>query len=113
MANRIVALRDAVSIPQSGAQLANAIEDDLGAVRGLHSLTAWISEARSLIDSLKLNADIYPTLNQELRSSGVLFGCASWGDEESNGLTYLDNEIRMHLDAIQAAAGLCGQGTTQ
>lgn len=84
----------------------DSFEDYGNRIRWMVALLAWIEDARRVLDSLDIHAQIHPRLRELLQASDVRY-LLSWEEDTSAGLHELQSQIaRMTREMAEAGEAL-------
>lgn len=78
-------------------------------IRWMLALLAWVENARQVLDSLDIHAQIRPRLREQLQASNTRY-VLGWQEDQSAGLQELQTVIaRMTAEMAQAGDALARQ----
>lgn len=84
----------------------DCFEDYGNRIRWMLALLAWVENARQVLDSLDIHAQIRPRLREQLQASNTRY-VLGWQEEESEGLQELQSQIaRMTAEMARAGEAL-------
>lgn len=87
----------------------DSFEDYGNRIRWLLALLAWVENARHVVDSLDIHAQIHPRLRQQLQCCDIRY-FLGWQEDESAGLQELQTVIaRMTAEMAEAGDALARQ----